>query len=256
MYEIGQACDVGQKRRGDPNQDAVKVVLPGIFSRRPPLLILADGMGGHKGGALASDTVIQTIARKYRRSRPKDDILAVLERSILSAHKAVRSKAKKDSSLVAMGSTVVAAVPGDGKLYIANVGDSRAYLVNSEGVRQLTQDHSTVAELLRAGEITPEEVHDHPQRSRLTMAISARRTEIEPYRAAFELKQEDIILMCSDGLWDVISELQIWRVVYELPPQQAADKLVEMANAAGGPDNISVIVARKEGVQRAALETT
>jgi PPM family protein phosphatase len=246
MYEIGSATDVGIKRRGKENQDSMKVVLPGIFNRKPPLLIVADGMGGYEGGVIASQLVIETLSSMYASANPKEtSYVDILYDGILASHQAIRNKAKESEHLSQMGSTVVAAVIEENMIYIANVGDSHAYIINEEGIEQVNWDHSLVADELRVGNITRDQVRNYPRKNVLTMSVNAKREEIEPFTTSLPIKPDDVILLCSDGLWGPVSESQIQAVALELAPQQAADKLVEMANANLGPDNITVIIARK-----------
>jgi PPM family protein phosphatase len=246
MYDIGLATDVGIKRRGKENQDSIKVILPTLFNRRPPLLIVADGMGGYEGGAIASRLVIDTLSHHYVKANlNRSSYLDVLYEAILAAHEGVRKKSKEDERFIQMGSTVVAAVLEEETMYLANVGDSHAYVVNEAEIRQVNWDHSLMAEELRTGNLTPEQARDYPRKNVLTMSINAKRDEIEPFTTAIKLDANDVVVLCSDGLWGPVTEAQIQAVVLELPPQRAADKLVEMANANQGPDNISVIIARK-----------
>jgi PPM family protein phosphatase len=246
MYEIGSATDVGIKRRGKENQDSMKVVLPGLSNRKPPLLIVADGMGGYEGGVIASQLVIETLGNSYLTADTNEiGYLDILYDGILSAHQAIRMKAKENEVFSQMGSTVVAMVLDENMAYVANVGDSHAYIINEEKIEQINWDHSLVADELRVGNITRDEVRNYPRKNVLTMSINAKRDEIEPYTASYHLEKDDVILLCSDGLWGPVSESQIQAVALELDPQRAADKLVEMANANQGPDNITVIIARK-----------
>jgi|WetSurMetagenome_2_1015567.scaffolds.fasta_scaffold102375_2 PPM family protein phosphatase len=246
MYDIGLATDVGIKRRGKENQDSIKVILPTLFNRRPPLLIVADGMGGYAGGEIASRLVIDTLSHHYLKSNMnRSSYLDVLYEAILAAHEGVRKKSKEDERFAQMGSTVVAAVIDDDKLYLANVGDSHAYVINDNEIRQVNWDHSLMAEEIRTGNLSPEQARDYPRKNVLTMSINAKRDEIEPFTASIKLEADDVVVLCSDGLWGPVSESQIQAVALELPPQKAADKLIEMANANQGPDNISVIIARK-----------
>jgi protein phosphatase len=143
-----------------------------------------------------------------------------------------------------MGSTVVSVVLDNKMMFLANVGDSRAYVLNGEEIRQVSWDHSFVGELVRQNLITPAESLNHPKRNVLTMSISAQRSDLNIYTMQVELTEQDVVVLCSDGLWGPVSEMQIQAVALELPPQKAADKLIELANRNQGPDNISVIIAR------------
>ncbi len=152
-------------------------------------------------------------------------------------------RGRKNVRLSKMGSTVVVAIWEDSRLYVANVGDSRAYCINSNEIQLLSQDQSFVSDLLRQGLLTPEEAKNHPKRNILPMLISPLWEEITINTAVYEIGPEELILLCSDGLWNTVTENQIQSVVTNLPPNQAVKKLVEMANMNQGPDNISVIVA-------------
>ena len=246
MYEIGKATNVGIKRKDHPNQDSIGVVLPDLFNWKPPLLIVADGMGGYEGGAIASQIVVETLVREYKHAKPKEDYLELLRSFILISHKAIKDRTVNDLEIAKMGSTVVSAVLDKNTLYIGNVGDSRAYIINQGEIRQVSWDHSFVGELVRQGAITADQAHEHPKRNILTMSITAQRSEIEPYVYKFELNDSDAVLLCSDGLWGPVTEEQIHTIVMGNRPQKAADLLVEMANNNSGPDNVSVIIARKK----------
>jgi serine/threonine protein phosphatase PrpC len=128
---------------------------------------------------------------------------------------------------------------------LLNIGDSRAYIIRSRKTLQISQDQSWAAAQVRAGVLTEQEARAHPNRNRLTMAITAKRSEIKSYATRLELEPQDIVLLCSDGLWGVVPETLIQAAAIELPPQAAADKLVALANQSKGPDNISVIIARR-----------
>jgi len=245
-FNIGKAIDVGIQRKGKANQDSLEVILPGIFNHNPPLLVVADGMGGYTGGALASKIVTKTLTDYYRHVKAGVDYCEVLKEGIKAAHQEVMDQAQKDSELVKMGSTVVAAILEDDMMHLANVGDSRAYVVNEHEIRHVSWDHSFVGELVRQNLITPTESLSHPKRNVLTMSISGQRSDLDIFTAHVELEENDIVVLCSDGLWGPVAESQIQVVVWELAPQQAANKLIEMANRNQGPDNISVIIARQK----------
>ncbi len=246
MFEIGKITDTGIKRRDQPNQDAIGVWVPGMLNRRPPLLVVADGMGGYSGGALASKLVVETILENYQHSDIRRlSYIQILEDSIQNAHLAIIQSAQKDPQLSKMGSTVVAAILEPNVTHFSNIGDSRAYLINEKQVLQISYDHSLVAEMVRIGSLTPEEAQQHPRRNVLTLSLSAQRQEVKPYTASIAIHKGDVILLCTDGLWGVVPETKIQEAVLTLPPQVAAERLVELANENEAPDNISVIIARK-----------
>jgi protein phosphatase len=255
-FEFGYACDVGRMRKGEPNQDAVEVVLSNTpNSQLPPLLIVADGLGGHRGGSTASKLVIQIFKEEFLQAQYSTNYLQLLQTCARKAHMTVQKLGSHDPSLSDMGSTVVAAVMEKKRISLLNVGDSRAYLLRGSKIIQISQDQSWVATQVRSGLLTKEEAFKHPNRSRLNMAISAKRSEIIPYTTEKLLEPNDIIILCSDGLWGVIPESIIFAVASELQPQVAADKLITLANNSQGPDNISVIIARQFNRDRESAVT-
>jgi len=247
--ETGAASDVGRKRREEPNQDAI-LVIPSEGSR-PPLFIVADGMGGHAGGALASILVIETIAEHYRQVGDYRDLTALLGDCLQRAHRALADRAAGQPEYSSMGSTAILAVLLGGQVFIANVGDSRAYLLHGREMIQLSYDHSVVADQVRAGRINSLQALRSPKRNRLTQSISPKRKVINPYIAQSVFAEDDILLLCTDGLWGVVTEAILQAVALELPPQEAAEKLVALTLASGAPDNVSVMIVRKRGTQTA-----
>jgi protein phosphatase len=153
-------------------------------------------------------------------------------------------KAESDPEYGGMGSTVVIGSIEKDKLNIMNVGDSRAYLLHKDDLKQVNYDHSFVGEAIRAGIITHEDAMTHPKRNQLTQSVSARRIDVAPFFGQYRFDAGDTLLLCSDGLWGVVAESMIVAVLKELPAKSAAEKLVELANLRGGPDNISVIVCK------------
>lgn len=255
--DIGYALDRGVKRKASQNQDALVVLRCRNKHKIPPLLVLADGMGGYAGGAAASKAITHSFGDLYKLAIKIVDYPAFTEKAIGMAIKKMKSYSEKDAQFESMGSTLVAVWILVEKLALANVGDSRAYLINSSGMTQISYDHSFVGEAVRAGLISSEEARNHPKKNQLTQSITPRRPEINPYYSEIPFNQDDTVLLCSDGLWGVVPEDVIRAVVMELLPQQAADQLVKLANKGGGPDNISVIVARhqkKKAEKRAVKE--
>ncbi len=243
--QYGTAIDVGIKRAGKPNQDSLAILTPKTQNALPPVLIVADGMGGYKGGEVASQIVMQQFSEAYSQWQSKSFSMAsYCEQVIKKAIIKMQEKAKEDVEFASMGSTVVAVSVTNSRVSVVNVGDSRAYLINPNGVRQISYDHSFVGEAMRAGLLTAEEAMHHPKKNQLTQSIRAAATEIRPYYGTETLANNDIILLCSDGLWGVVPEQMIQYVITENPPQTAAELLVQAANNLGGPDNISIIIAK------------
>ncbi len=243
-FIIAYQTDVGRRRRGRPNEDTVGLWVPSEKESGPPLLVVADGMGGHRGGALASQTVVEAFLASYRELVQDREMVQMedLVHCVHMAHRAVREAGQKHH-LPSMGSTVVAAVLFPDRVLGVNVGDSRAYLLQGGRMKRLSVDDSVVAELLRRGDITPEEAQYHPTRNRLTQSISARRDLIYPHTFEARWYPGDQVLLCSDGLWGVVPETKIREVLEAHPPKEAVARLVNLANDMEGPDNISVMVA-------------
>jgi len=241
---VGYGTDVGLQRQGKPNQDKVEVFFPNPPAAKPPLFLVADGMGGHRGGEQASSIITNSLLTFYQHTDLQDGFEVLLREGIQYAHQQLVQASLQDSELSNMGSTIAAVIIDGYQLFLANVGDTRVYLLDEENIHQLSWDHSFVGDLVRKNLITPQEALNHPKRNMLTMSLNAQRKELDIYLARQTLKPEDVVLICSDGLWGPVTEAQIHAVAWELPPQQAVLKLIELANRNQGPDNISVIIAR------------
>ncbi len=251
-FEIAGVTHPGRRRRRRPNEDHILLPPRDLNPNIPPLIAIADGMGGHQGGALAGHIVVETLQRCYYDEQPTTPSWeTLLERCILKAHQNILQQAEQ-LDLPEMGSTVVAALLLSGKAVVANVGDSRAYLRTQEGLRQISRDHSVVARMVERGEITPLEALRHPHRHRLTQALSARRSTVQPYIVRVDLNPGDLLLLCSDGLWEVVPFSILEDILGHYPLSWAIYRLVELANRFQGPDNISVILARYRPPQQPA----
>jgi PPM family protein phosphatase len=248
MLEFGKALDEGIKRKGKKNQDALKIVNP-LF--KPPMLIVADGMGGYRGGSEASQIVIRTLARAYRKRKRSQPLADALSEAIFKAHQNIIKRSKKSDALAKMGSTVAAVVLDEKsqKLTVVNVGDTRIYLVSPKGIDMISYDHSEVAELQRKGVLNDKEAQNYVRRNVLTMSLVASRPpeKIQPFISQVDFPPESVVLLCSDGLWGSVPDHLIRLTTLEFPPKKAAAKLVDFANTSGGPDNISVLIARRKG---------
>jgi serine/threonine protein phosphatase PrpC len=224
----GSATDVGRVREG--NEDAVRVDL------RLHLFAVADGMGGHRAGEVASATALEALRAAVAAGRP-------ISEAIESANAAVFAKAHDDENLRGMGTTLTAAVAIDGSsILIGHVGDSRAYRLHGDELEQITEDHSLVEELVREGRLTEEQAAVHPQRSIITRALGVDEdVQVDVY--TLQLDPGDRVLICSDGLTTMVRAVDIARILRrEHDPQRAAEMLVDAANAAGGEDNVSAVV--------------
>ena len=237
--------DVGRKR--PHNEDYVEYYVPSDpqqRARKGVTYLVADGMGGHQAGEVASQGAVELVIHQYY-SDPDPDVGVSIVRAIRAANKQIYSQAQADPSKSGMGTTLVAAVVLGRKVYVANVGDSRAYLINRTGITQITEDHSWVEEQVRAGLLTPEQARKHPQRNLVTRALGSKSTvEVDLFEG--EISASDTLLLCSDGLTGRVDDQEIAAIVREQLPAEAARLLVAQANERGGNDNITVLIVRAE----------
>lgn len=237
MIKSFSVTDIGRKRK--LNQDFVYSSDEAVGNLKN-VYIVADGMGGHQAGDYASKCTVETMIREIKGCFEQSPI-RILSRAIRIANDQVRRKAREDESLYGMGTTVVAATVLGKYLQVANVGDSRLYIINEE-VRQITRDHSLVEEMVRMGGLDREAARNHPDKNIITRAIGARDTiEIDFFHE--ELKSGDLILMCSDGLTNMLEDEEIGRIL-KTPGtiEERAERLIDAANQNGGRDNIAVIL--------------
>ena len=230
--------DIGKRRSS--NQDFVYASEQPV-GNLPNLLIVADGMGGHNAGDLASRYTVESMVDYIEKAEEKRPI-PLLSMAIHHANDLVMEKSRTDRALEGMGTTVVAATIQDEYLYVANVGDSRLYLIDQE-IEQITRDHSLVEEMIRMGELQRQDARSHPDRNVITRAMGVH----SPVKIDFfdmKLEKGDRILLCSDGLTNMIDDDEILRIVKKCSsPKEAAQRLVTEANKSGGKDNISVVLA-------------
>jgi protein phosphatase len=215
------------------------------------VFVVADGMGGAQAGEVASQLAVEAFEEGLpRQGTPEERLAVVVQRANRMIYERSRSDAKYDG----MGTTVTAAYLDDDAVAIAHVGDSRAYRLRGGELARLTEDHSLVEELLRGGKLTEEEAADHPQRSIITRALGPEPiVEVDTF--TYQLQPDDVILLCSDGLTSMISERAVAEILVNAPSlARAAQRLVDEANAAGGRDNITVILFRVEDVGGAVVE--
>ena len=230
---FGSRTDVGCVR--DHNEDSLVVA--------PPLFAVADGMGGHAAGEVASEIAVNVLADLA----PKDLDGAVLEHAVEEANHEIIRAARDGRGRDGMGTTLTACMLENERLIIAQVGDSRAYLLHHGKLQQLTRDHSLMADMIEAGQLTPEEARHHPQRSVITRALGSD-PNTRPDMYEINVETGDRLLVCSDGLSSMIEDEQIEAVMRRVPdPQRCASQLVNEAIAAGGHDNVTVIVSNVTG---------
>jgi PPM family protein phosphatase len=210
----------------------------------PHLLVIADGMGGHAGGDVASSLAIGELAPLDGESHGSDDALAHLERAVRSAHAELMARVEEEPQLAGMGTTITALLRSGNRLALAHIGDSRAYLLREGVLTQITKDHTFVQTLVDEGRLTPEEAEHHPQRSVLMRVLSDIVEDPEPDFSMRESRVGDRYLLCSDGLSGVVSfETLQETLAAGDPPGVTCERLVALARRAGAPDNVTCIVA-------------
>ena len=228
--------DIGQKRQ--LNQDFIYLSETPI-GNLPNVFIVADGMGGHNAGDYASRYAVETVVDEIGASFEKNPA-KILGTAIEKANTLIRQRAQEDEAYSGMGTTMVAATCLGKYLEVANVGDSRLYVINDK-IEQITQDHSLVEEMVRMGGIDKKSARNHPDKNIITRAIGAR-DYIETDFFNAELQEGDLVLLCSDGLTNMLEDEEIRQILTEEGSlQNRVEKLVEAANQNGGKDNISVI---------------
>lgn len=230
---FGSRTDVGCVR--EHNEDSLVVA--------PPLYVVCDGMGGHAAGEVASEIAVNVIADRA----PATPDAAALGQAVEEANLAIIQAAREGVGRAGMGCTCTAAMLENERLIVAQVGDSRAYLLHGGTLQQITRDHSLMADFIEAGQITPEEARVHPQRSVITRALGSD-PRTQPDLFEINVNTGDRLLICSDGLTSMIEDYEIEDILNRTPdPQIAASKLVNAAIAAGGHDNVTVIVVNVTG---------
>ncbi len=226
--EVGAKTDKGKVR--EQNEDT--------FGYRDTLFVIADGMGGHQAGEVASAIAVETVLAVEMDADP----VASLRRAVLSANSAILEEMAKNENFLGMGTTIAILLLKTAQAFVSHLGDSRIYQLTEGNLVQLTNDHSFVAELIKNGSITEEEAKIHPQRNVLTRALGTE-GHLEFEVNSFSTHSGDKFLLCSDGLTGIVDERKIKEILMSgKAPQIIADQLVEQANKDGGTDNISVIV--------------
>jgi protein phosphatase len=224
--DVGVATDTGRVRDG--NEDSYLV--------EPPLYAVADGMGGARGGEVASQLALETVEELFREGKGS------LSDQVREANRVVYQRSEADRKVAGMGTTLTAAVIEGERVRLAHVGDSRAYLLRAGSFRQLTEDHTLINRMLKAGEISSAEAEVHPHRNVLSRVLGTE-SDVAVDEERVGLLDGDRLVLCSDGLTSMVSESQIAAILdATAPPQEAADRLVRAANRAGGVDNITVVV--------------
>lgn len=239
MY-IKCKTDKGKKRQ--INEDYVLT----LKSDKYCLLLVADGMGGHNAGEIASRiaaiTVRDFVFEKFNDYENKEELL---RDSIVKCNEKVFEESQRQNEFNGMGTTITCCLLNGGKLYTGHVGDSRAYVYSDNGLKKITQDHSLVQELINNGSITEKEAFSHPQRNVITRAIGTEKYIVVDTMVE-DIDQNAIVILCTDGLTSYVSNEEIQKILM-IKREEAVEELINLANERGGSDNISIVVARKEG---------
>jgi serine/threonine protein phosphatase PrpC len=243
--EVSVQSDIGCLRQN--NEDSVGYWEPEDdqqFLRKGRLAVVADGMGGYEGGQEASRLAVETLVEVYR-DFGGDDPQAALVEALQTAHEQIREYSFAHPELRGMGTTCTAAAIVQDALYYVHVGDTRLYLIRDGQITRVTRDHSYVGRLVESGMISAEEAENHPQRNILTAALGTNPDLIMDSPGQPEpLRPEDVLLICSDGLWGQVRDSEILDAAENKSAEQTGRKLIELARERGGPDNITVEVLR------------
>ncbi|MBH5316755.1 Stp1/IreP family PP2C-type Ser/Thr phosphatase [Paenibacillus sp. GSMTC-2017] len=238
--------NIGRVRQVNEDQSWVGQLNNGVT-----LAIVADGMGGHQAGDVASLMAVNAFRTAFEQHTERTELSEqegkmLIRQAISEANETIYAMASQNERYHNMGTTIVALLVNDDSAIIGHVGDSRAYKVTSEGISQLTTDHSLVNELLKSGQLTEEEALHHPRRNVLTRAIGTDRN-VDIDVQSLDLLPDDILMLCSDGLTNMVSEQQLLETVLndELELEAKADHLIQLALDAGGDDNITVVLMQE-----------
>ena len=243
---VAQRSDIGRKR--PVNEDSMISILPEdpqVMTKKGALFIVADGMGGHTAGDVASEMAVNLVRDAYYADE-SDDVDASLLQAMRQANTAIYRASQLQEPLPEknkMGTTCVAAVLIGDTVHIANVGDSRAYIVRGNQVIQISQDHSLVAEQVRAGVLTPDQAREHPDRNLIYRCLGEK-ADVEVDLFSQAVQEGDLLVLCTDGLSTQVSDEELQEIVQQFGPQESVYHLVERANEHGGLDNITAIVVR------------
>lgn len=243
--EIAGLTDVGCEREN--NEDSYGYWESDddtVFARLGRLAIVADGMGGHEGGQIASRIAVESIQESYENATAADPQQALVA-ALTEAHRRIQVRAREDVYLLGMGTTCTAFAIVGRNLHYVHVGDSRLYLLRNGKLKVLSRDHSLVARLIETGIIREEEAENHPQKHVLTAALGVA-DQIEPDIPAqpLLLENSDVVLICTDGLWGQLTEKELREILISQEPSEACQSLVRLAKEHGGPDNLTLQIAR------------
>jgi PPM family protein phosphatase len=227
------------------NEDSVSYLAPpnGERAARGSLMLVADGMGGHAAGEVASALAVETVSRAY--SEANGPVPQMLASAFHAANRAIHAWAENNPECKGMGTTCTVLALRDDQAWLAHVGDSRAYVLRNGVMTQLSEDQTLVAQLVREGKLRPEDAHNSPVSNVILQALGSN-PDVTPaiWSEPLRVVAGDIFVLCTDGLHGVVTDAAIAKQIGQLPPDEACDSLIELAMAAGAPDNVSVGVFR------------
>ncbi len=240
--KISAGTDVGMVRSNNQDSYAIGELPGGAWA------VVCDGMGGHAGGNVASEIAVEKIStcikNNFRQGMSVASIRNVLESAIVTANADIYDKAQNDSKLGGMGTTAVVSVCLDNKCVVAHVGDSRCYHVTGNTITQITKDHSLVQEMIDAGLITSEEAENHPRKNIITRALGGSFDDVEVDFNDLVLAEDDMLVLCTDGLTNHVSDSTILESISGDDIHNFADRLISIANQNGGKDNITAVIMK------------
>jgi len=237
--EVAQLSDIGRKRKH--NEDSF-----GFFkvAEDEVLAIVADGMGGHASGEVASRMAVETIQELYSKERKEQDVLEALRAAFEVANFSILQRSLEQEDLNGMGTTATALVIKGDQTFLGHMGDSRAYLFRDSNVHQLTKDHSMVNRMVEEGLLSKEDAQRHPQRNVIYKALGVSRDAELDLIGPLSVQGNDIFLLCSDGLTNLVSDEELFTIVKRESPQKGCETLIQLANKRGGDDNITVQILK------------
>ncbi len=248
VVKFGAKTDLGRVRENNEDKfDFYEPEEPALLAARGCLYAVADGMGGHAAGQIASELALKTVIASFYDS-PNDDIPNSILEAFSAANETIHNLALMIPERSGMGTTLTAAVMAEDRVYVGQVGDSRAYVIHNGAIRQVTQDHSWVAEQVRMGGMTEEEAELSPYRNIITRSIGTQAT-VEPDVFVELAEVGDTWVLCSDGLTGHVDAAEILQIAQGRPPTEAARQLIELANSRGGRDNITVFIVSIRDLQ-------
>lgn len=256
-YESGNLkvvvlSDLGNIRTNNEDRGMYfKIADENVIREKGQMLIVADGMGGHQAGEVASKMAADIISREYFKQTGNGSVEKNLAKVFALANKNIFEMSRSNKAYNGMGTTCTALVVIDQTVYYAQVGDSRAYIQKGDSIQQITEDHTYVQELVKSGDITPEEAATHPKRNILTNAMGTKPDlRIDTGKCSLTFENNDRLLLCSDGLYDYLNDDELNDILSKKLLKDAAEYMVNQAKIRGGHDNITVVLAEKTGVPK------